>query len=235
MQMLAPDILDEVRQLPIAGTVTGLVAGLLLWGMGGRGYRFWMALTLTVTAGLLGLLYGRELGTQPLVAGLLLAVAAGVLALALMRLILFLLGGALALALMQALAPQWNEPLICFLCGGLLGALLYRVWVTVLSSLLGTLLLGYCGLGLALRLGWLKDTQWAERNAPLLNWALAGVATAGLVLQLVLERRRRLAEKKGGKKKAPKKKEPSAPEKEPPEKEPWWKMALPPILTRRAG
>ena len=77
MQLLAPDILEEARGLSPLLSGTGLGIGFLLWSFGGRTHRFWLAMSVTLTAGLLGLTLGKQYGMQPLVAGLLLAVSAG--------------------------------------------------------------------------------------------------------------------------------------------------------------
>src|SRR5579884_1047995 len=76
MQFLAPDILEEARTLSPFLSGAGVAIGFLLWMLGGRTHRFWLALTVTLAAGLLGLALGRDYGMQPLVAGLLLAVSA---------------------------------------------------------------------------------------------------------------------------------------------------------------
>ena len=94
MILVAPDILDEVRQLAWYLPACGLLLGLLLWLFGGRGHRFWLVLVLTFSGGVFGLTFGAAYGVQPLVAGLLLGVAAGALALALARVALFLVVGA---------------------------------------------------------------------------------------------------------------------------------------------
>jgi hypothetical protein len=190
MSLLAPDILQEARQLSIAITATGLAMGLFLWLFGWRGHRFWIVLATTVSAGILGLQAGPNLGTQPLVAGLLLAVAAGVLALALVRVVAFIAGGVAAWMLVQGLAPTYHEPLVCFLVGGLLGLLLFRVWTMALTSFAGALLVVYCSLGLADRLGKLDAVAIAEGRPGLLNWVCGGLTLAGLLMQFLLERRK---------------------------------------------
>src|SRR5437588_12030549 len=96
MQMLAPDILSEARGLSVAVSGTGLAVGLALWLLGGRGHRFWVVLVTTVAAGVIGLQSGAAYGVQPMVAGLLAAVAAGAMALALMRVVAFVAGGLVA-------------------------------------------------------------------------------------------------------------------------------------------
>src|SRR5262249_52416225 len=87
MQLLAPDVLAEAQGLSVAVTVTGLVAGLLVWLYGWRWHRFWTVLGATLLAGVLGLYSAPTYGVQPLVGGLLLAVAAGALALSLVRMV----------------------------------------------------------------------------------------------------------------------------------------------------
>jgi hypothetical protein len=198
MQFLAPDILAEARDLSTAVCVAGLVLGLLLWLWGWRGHRFWVVLSATVTAGVLGLYSGPDLGMQRLVAGLLLAVAAGALALALVRLIAFAAGGLVTWLVVRAVAPGWDDlqgQLICLLAGGLVGLLLFRVWMMALTSAIGTVLMGYAGLCLAQHLGQLDCVAWSEENAGLLNVGGAAVALLGLAVQLLLDRRRRLRDR----------------------------------------
>lgn len=211
MKLLAPDILELTRELPpLYGGLT-LLAGLFLWLWGARSHRFWLSLVLTLSSGLVGLQYGRDYDVQPLVAGVLLALATGALALALARLLLFLACGVAGLAVASFAAAGWNEA-VCFVAGGLTGVLLYWLWVTALSSLAGTLLMGYGLLTLLDRFGKLGSVAFAERNAPLLNWACAAFTVVGILAQFLLERRRRRlqAEGKGAA----------------PDAVPWWKRPL---------
>jgi hypothetical protein len=128
---------------------------------------------------------------QPLVAGLLLAVAAGALALSLARVLLFALGGAACAWLAHTVAPAWDAPAVYFLVGGLLGVLFYRVWVTALFSLAGTLLLAYSILGLLGAFAVFDVVAWAGDQAAILNWVCVAIAALGLLAQLLLARRRR--------------------------------------------
>ena len=82
----------------------GIAVGLLLWLFGWWGHKFWIVLATTVVAGIAGLSSARSAGVQPFVAGLLLAVAAGLMALALARLMAFIGGGMVVLALTRAFA-----------------------------------------------------------------------------------------------------------------------------------
>jgi hypothetical protein len=191
MQLLAPDILADAGELSIGVSATGFTIGLLVWLFGWRGHRFWIVLATTVLAGLLGLYSAPVYKTQPIVAGLLLAVAAGTMALALIRLVAFAAGGVVAWVLVHALAPAWNEPLLCLLVGGLLGLVLFRVWTMALTSLAGTLLMAYSGLCLAHKLGKIDVVALSEKQALLLNAACGVGALLGLIVQYLLGRQRR--------------------------------------------
>src|SRR2546421_652405 len=87
MQLLAPDILEEAGEISVAVTAASFAIGFLLWLLGWRGHRFWIVLAATIGAGVVGLYAAPAHRTHPLLAGLLLAVAAGALALALVRVI----------------------------------------------------------------------------------------------------------------------------------------------------
>lgn len=190
MQLLAPDILEEARGLSPFLSSAGLSIGFLLWSFGGRTHRFWLAMSVTLTAGLLGLTMGKQYGMQPLVAGLLLAVSAGALALSLVRILLFVAGGLAALGLMYTLASGWDEPIAVFFIGGLVGVLLYRFWIIVFSSVIGALLMAYSALALCDRLHMVDSVAWTGKNGPLLNWGFASLIVLGILVQFLLERRR---------------------------------------------
>src|SRR5262245_66205640 len=112
MDLLTPDILNEARELSPAIPTVGLLLGAVLWLCGALSHRFWVAWVITVSAGLYGLMYGSDFGMNPLAAGLLLAVAAGALALSLVRLLVFAAGGIAALAVAHFAAPHIDEPII---------------------------------------------------------------------------------------------------------------------------
>ncbi len=190
MYLLAPDILKDARELSPALLGLGLLVGALLWLLGAWSHRFWLVLVTTTAAGLHGLLHGPSYGLQPLVAGLLLAVATGALALSLVRVLVFAAGGVAALAVGRALSLAVDEPLLCVLIGGLVGIVFYRLWITAMASLIGTLLLAYSGASLADRFGRVDMAAWATKNALLINWGLAAFALLGVLVQYYLERRR---------------------------------------------
>jgi hypothetical protein len=188
MQLLAPDILAEARGLSPAISGAGLVVGLALWALGWWGHRFWIVLATTVVAGVYALSTAPVAGVQPLVVALLLAVSAGALALPLSRVVAFTAGGLALRLLVHASVPSLDEPLICFLVGGLLGLVLFRFWTMALTSFAGALLMGYCGLCLAGWLGRLDAVDWSTRHHALLNWGCGGVAVVGWLTQFLLER-----------------------------------------------
>jgi hypothetical protein len=189
MVLLAPDLLKEALGLSPVLCAAGLVLGLFLWLWGGRAFRFWLVLATTLLAGVGGLWLGPLLNMQPLVAGLLLAVAAGALALALVRLLIFLAVGLLGFGLAQSLSPNLQESLACFVAGGLLGVLLFQLWVTVLTSFLGTLLMGYSSLLLLARFSSVDVVAFTTQHAPLLNWGCAACTVLGVLIQLLRQRR----------------------------------------------
>lgn len=227
MAILAPDLLELTRELSpaVSGLVTGL--GLLLWLFGAHAHRFWLSVLVTVAGGVSGLVVGRDFSLQPLVAGLLMALAAGALALALARVGLFVAGGLAALLVARGLGLGWSE-LGTFLVGGLVGISLYRLWITALSSTLGALLMAYGGASLLDAMGQLDSPAWAARNGPLVNWALAVVSVLGMVAQFVLERRRKRAGEAPPKKKEASVAKPAPPPPPPPPPTPqapppgWW-------------
>jgi hypothetical protein len=189
MHLLSPGVLAEACGFSVAACATGLVLGLLLWLLGWRGHRFWIVLIATVSAGIWGLYSGPAFGAQPMAAGLLLAIAAGTLALALVRVVAFAAGGLAIWLVLRVVTPSWDDPLVCFLAGGLIGLVLFRLWTMALTSFAGTLLMGYSGLCLAHALGKLDAVAFSENNATLLNAACGGVALTGLALQFLLDRR----------------------------------------------
>lgn len=188
MQLIAPDILADARGMAAAIYGLGLVLGLALWLFGWWGHRFWIVLFTTVIAGIYGLSSARASGMQPFAAGLLLALAAGMMALALCRIFAFAAGGFAAWLLVRSVMPGWDEPLLCFLAGGLIGLFLFRLWTMALTSLAGTLIMVYSGLCLFDQLGKLDALAWSERRGLLLNWICGGIALVGWVSQLLLDR-----------------------------------------------
>src|SRR5947209_18732987 len=105
MELLAPDIVAEVKLLSAGLCAAGLAIGLALWLFGWWSHRFWVVLTITLLAGIYGLYEAPTWRVQPLLSAILLALAAGMLALALTRLLAFAAGGFAVVLSLQALVP----------------------------------------------------------------------------------------------------------------------------------
>lgn len=180
---ISPEILTAAKGLSVGGAVFGLVGGLLMWGLGWRWHRFWVAFGITFIAGILGLTAGKSAGGQVLVAGVLVAVAAGVLALELARILAFVSGGTAAWVAMQAVFPHGQEVWAAFLTGGLLGVLLYRLWMMLVTSTIGAVLAGHAGLVLAEALGKFDAATWAAAQPEALNGGVATLAVIGVLIQ----------------------------------------------------
>jgi len=186
MQLLAPDILTEARGLTPAMSGTLCTLGIALWLFGWRWHRFWIVAGVSLGAGLLGLEAGRGAGgSQVLAVGLLLAVCAGMLSLELARLFAFLAGGCGAWLVLQWVLPQAQELWAMFLCGGLLGLLLYRLWTMLLTSLLGVVVATHAGLLLLEPLGGFDAAAWAAENQALGNGIVVAATVLGIFLQAV--------------------------------------------------
>lgn len=183
MQLIAPDLFAEVSRLSWGACSLGVGLGLLVWLTGWWQHRFWVVATLTAAAGIAGLQSGRSAGVQPLVAGLLAALAAGYLAMELARLLAFVGGGTVSSLLVQTFVPTLYEPLVAFLAGGLLAVLLFRLWMIVLTSLVGTLVVAYSGLSLAGHWFKVNGAALAAQKTGLLNAALGAGVLLGVVVQ----------------------------------------------------
>ena len=194
MQLVAPDLLTHLCGLSPGVVGAAAVVGAALWLLGWWGHRFWVVLIATVSAGVYGLFEAPVLKAQPLVASLLLALAAGLLALALIRVFAFVAGGFLGLSLMQTFAPAIDQPLIAFLVSGLLGLLLFRWCVTAVMSFLGSMLLVHAGLIFIHQRGTLDAPGYAETSGGILTGGVALLTLVGFALQLWQERRRRRQE-----------------------------------------
>jgi hypothetical protein len=186
MQLIAPDILAEARGLTGAMCGTICVLGVALWLFGWRWHRFWTVAGITLSAGLLGLNAGRaQGGTQIMAVGILLAVAAGMMALELAKVFAFVAGGCGAWLAVQWVFPQAQELWAVFLSGGIFGLLMYRVWTMLLTSLAGVLLAGHAGLLLLEGALNFDAVAWVTANVVALNGVAVGLTVLGILLQVV--------------------------------------------------
>jgi len=186
MQLIAPDILAEARGLTPAMSGTICVLGIALWLFGWRWHRFWIVAGITLAAGLLGMNAGRaQGGTQIMAVGILLAVAAGMLALELAKVFAFVAGGCGAWLMVQWVFPQAQELWAVFLSGGIFGLLLYRVWTMLLTSLAGVLLAGHSAVLMLEGPLQFDAVAWATANVVVLNGLTVGMTVLGILLQVV--------------------------------------------------
>lgn len=200
MQLIDSDILEAAHGLSAAVSGICFAVGLLLWITGWWGHRFWIVMVTTVIAGVLGIIHSNVLGAingmRPMVTGVLLAIAAGVLALALVRVVVFAAGGAVTYLFVHALAPaRWDEPLGWFLIGGLVALLLFRFCTMLLTSFSGSLLMTYSFLCLLDKLGRLDAIILSENKRVMLNAACLTLTAVGVLIQVLIERKQKRNER----------------------------------------
>src|SRR5690349_8713940 len=183
MQLIVPDILSEARGLTAAMSGTLCALGIALWIFGWRWHRFWIVAGITLAAGLIGLNAGRGGGTQVMAVGILVAVAAGLMALELAKVLAFVAGGCGAWLAVQWVLPQAQELWAVFLCGGLFGVLLYRLWTMLLTSLIGALFAVHAGLLLLESAITFDPVAWAAGHVAALNGVIAGMVVLGILVQ----------------------------------------------------
>ncbi len=189
MSIIASDILADLCGLSLGLLIALLPVGLLLWLLGWWSHRFWIVLATTVSAGVFGLLEAGAWKVQPIVIAVLLAIAAGVLALALVRVITFAAAGLSAVYLVHFIFPTLNQQVVCFLIGGLVGLLLFRWFFMATTSFAGSILVAYGTLALLHYRDAIDAVAWSEENSLMLT-IICGVATlVGFAFQFYVERR----------------------------------------------
>jgi len=184
MMLLNPDVLTEAKGLSVGASGFFLFVGFLLWACGWRWHRFWVVFGITVAAGMFGLTAGRSAGTQVLVVGVLLAVSAGMLAIELARIGAFLGGGTAAWLAAANVVPQAQELWAVFLCGGLLGIALYKLWTMLATSLIGTLIFAHALLLMLEQLQKFPAAKWVTMNASAVNGFVIGLMILGVIAQM---------------------------------------------------
>jgi hypothetical protein len=183
MHLLCPAVLADAKGLSIGAASFFAFVGLLLWAFGWRWHRFWVVFAVTLTAGVVGIGAGRTGGTQVLVVGVLLSIAVGMLALEVAKITAFLSAGTAAWVAAQAVMPQAQELWAVFLCGGLIGVVLYRLWTMLATSLIGVLLFWHAAFLLLDTAGLFVASEFAEKHAAVLNGAVALVTVVGVGVQ----------------------------------------------------
>ncbi|HET6575033.1 MAG TPA: hypothetical protein VFG68_15610 [Fimbriiglobus sp.] len=224
MQLILPDVLTAAHGLSPGAAGFLMLVGFLLWAVGWRWHKFWVVFGITLTAGLIGLSAGQAAGGRVMVVGVLLAVAAGMLALELAKVLAFVTGGAAAWAAAQAVFPQVQELWAVFLSGGLIGVVLYQLWTMLTTSFVGVLVTWHAGFVLADQLVKGFDAaKWVGEHAAALNGGVAVVTLLGVLVQRLTSPRPESADES---RKSPKRPAPHAYE-EPAEARGWWSWARP--------
>jgi hypothetical protein len=199
MQLISPDVLAEAKGLSVGAAGFFALVGTLLWAFGWRWHRFWIVFGMTAAAGVIGMAAGKAAGGSVLAIGLLLAFAGGVMALELAKILSFVAGGVGAWLAVQAVLPAAHEMWAVFLSGGLLGVILHRLWLMLLTSLCGVLVSWHGWLMLADAVGYLDAAKWAADHAAAVNGAALATAVIGVLVQAATgprEKAEKPAEKK---------------------------------------
>ncbi len=165
--------------------VFALAVGFLLWGFGWRWHRFWVVFGVTTAAGVIGLSAGKAAGGQVMALGVLLAFAAGSMAMELAKILAFIAGGVGAWLAIQTIMPDAREMWAAFLCGGLFGVLLYRLWTMLLTSLVGVLVSWHAAFALAQNLGQYDAQKWVADHPAALNGAVIAATLLGIFMQVL--------------------------------------------------
>ncbi len=189
MHLVASDILYDAHGLSVTACIIGIVLGVVLGLTGWLARRFWVVLGATLGGGLAGLLYGRSYDIQPMVAGLALALTSGILAVFLIRFIVYVTVAFTCLFAVHMKFPQVDYPGLVLLVGGLFGLYLYRFWIMSITATLGGLLTVYSVVCLMDGLSTRDIVDWAERNANLLNLSCAGAIAALVFVQFFIDQK----------------------------------------------
>jgi hypothetical protein len=188
MHLIAPDVLADARGMSPALSGLGVLIGGLIWLFGWRWHRFWVMGAVTVAGGMIGLQTGRSSGGHIFAMCVLLALSAGLLALELARVFIFLASGTSVWLAASLLFPKGQELWVAFLIGGLLGVFLYRFWAMLLTSMTGVLLGGNALLACLDEWLHFDAAAFAARNVLTLNGAVIALTASGVVVQSILER-----------------------------------------------
>jgi hypothetical protein len=183
MHLISPEVLTDAKGLSVGATGFFLFVGFLIWAMGWRWHKFWVVFAITVTAGLLGLGAGRASGTQVLAVGVLVAIAAGVLALEIAKITAFITGGTAAWLAAQAVMPEAQELWAAFLSGGLLGVVLYRMWTMLATALIGALVFWHALFLMLDTLGAVNAVEIVTQHHAALNTAILAATVIGAFVQ----------------------------------------------------
>lgn len=195
MEIVSSKLVAEASDLPSVVLALTAAVGPLLWVLGWRVHRALFVAASTLIGGMYGLAHGPALGLYPVVAAGLLSLSAGGLALAVLRIGVFVVFGALVeLAVRATIAKHLDEESqvwlrgAAFLAGGLLSLACYRFLVIALMSFAGAFLLLLGGMAFAVRHGEFDTIALASDHAGIITGVWVGLSLLGIAGQYVLER-----------------------------------------------
>lgn len=186
MHFLDAEIFSEVVNLSTPTLIAILFCGILLWSAGYLTHKFWVVFLATAGAGILGFDKGPGFGIQGIFAALLFGISAGILALSIIRVVVFIFGGCTGLIIGNVLMPAGDAWLACILVGGIAALLLYPFWFTAFSSLLGTLATAYGIIALLDRFKALDSSLIVDKQASFIDIVCIGFVIIGTIIQYFL-------------------------------------------------
>ena len=188
MHFLDAEIFSEVLKLSMPSLVVLFCCGFFLWSAGYLTHKFWVVFLATASAGILGFDKGPDFGIQGVFAALLFGISAGVLALSIIRVVVFALGGLTGLLFANVMMPAGDAWIACFLLGGILALLLYPFWFTAFSSLLGTLAAAYAVIAVLDRFKLTESSLIIFKHAGVVDVVCIGFVIFGTIIQYFLTR-----------------------------------------------
>jgi len=148
MQILSQQALETLVRIPLPIVVVGLVLAPVFWLLGWRLHRVLFVGSVTFIAGVYGLVHvPKLLAINKYLAGVLLAVGVGGVAIALMRIGAFVACGLLADSLAVHVAweyfPGLSGPVrfVAFVAGGMVSVFFYRLVVVLITASVGAVLM----------------------------------------------------------------------------------------------
>ncbi len=196
MQLIGPDILTDLKELALGWPIAGAVLGFSVYLTGWKWHRFWIAFSLTGLGGIIGLLAASgpgadgsvSAGHNVLAAAMLLAIAVGLLAQELARILMFLVGGVAVCYGVQQVLPNAQALGVIFLVGGLSTILLYRFWIIAFSSAFGALIFWHCALVILGEVLAKDMVTFAENYRLQCNAGIVVATILGMMAQMSLAR-----------------------------------------------
>jgi hypothetical protein len=197
MEIVRSEWVEQASELPSLVLVLAAGLGPLFWVLGWRIHRALFVAVSTLVGGVYGLVHGPSFGLYPALAAGLLSLSAAGLALALLRIGVFIaVGGLASLVAGETVGSHTDEAtrgwirVVAFLAGGLMSLVCYRMLVILCTSFTGAFLLLVGGLAFAARQGNPDAMAVAADRPALLSAALVLLGLVGVAAQYWVERSR---------------------------------------------